>query len=361
MYPLLKRFLFVLEPELSHALVKRVSPVLPKALLGRFTQIKDETLKAHIGKTVLANPVGLAAGFDKNAEVLDFMAALGFGFIEIGSVTAFPCPGNPKPRLFRLPKDESLINRLGLPNQGVEKIALRLKDHRSKIPIGINIAKTPTFVGKRDGIEDMLTTLKGLHGFGAYLVFNLSCPNTIDGKTFENPEVFKKLAFAYEAEKRRLKISKPALLKLSPDLPKSDLQKIVETASPIFDGFVVSNTSTHRSSLLTDKTSLGHFGLGGLSGKGLRESANQQLALVSEMTGSSKMLIGVGGVMNFKDLLTKLSLGASLVQVYTGLIYRGPLFIRELNRELSKYCRRLGLPSYRDLIGNTDHPGVRGA
>lgn len=354
MYSLLKHLLFLLEPESAHSLAKSCAAILPKAFLRPFACGKWERIACHIGDHQLASPVGLAAGFDKNAEMIATLAALGFGFLEIGSITAKPCPGSLLPRLFRLPEDESLINRLGLPGDGVDVIMARLKSQKNSIPLGLNIAKTPASGPQKvgDGLEDQLTTFKKIGHEGAYVVFNLSCPNTDDGRTFEDPAQFQLLAKALVQERRAFKQRRPILFKLSPDLDLQNLKKIVEMAmTEGFDGFVVGNTTASRAGLKTNGKKLAAIGDGGLSGAGLTRLANQQLARVFEITGGKAMLVGVGGIMSFADLLAKLACGANFFQIYTGLIYRGPFFARVLSKKLDHYCKKLGVAHYSELIG----------
>lgn len=353
---LLQKFLFTLEPETAHELVKHLTPLVPDFLLKKMTALRHPCLSAQIGKTELLNPIGLAAGFDKNAEMTGLVEALGFGFAEIGSVTAKACAGNPKPRIFRLPEDESLINWMGLPNQGAEMIARRLERLKSDFPLFINIAKTPDFSDTKKSsqaynIEDYLSSYRLLERHGRAIVLNLSCPNTADGTSFEDPKVFATLAREIAAARRENKNDRPHLIKISPDLDPEKLPKIVEMAMKHgFDGFVVSNTTRERYNLKSKLPAelLQH---GGLSGAGLSYLANQKLAHVFSITGKNALLIAVGGIMNFEDLLLKFSLGASLVQIYTGLIFKGPFFVRDLKRQLKNHCGKLGIKSYRDLIG----------
>lgn len=338
MYSLLKPFLFKLDPETAHNLVKSSRFLIPSPLLRKLTSVKSPRLECQIGSTLLKNPIGLAAGFDKNGEVVDFMGALGFGFVEIGSVTAHPCKGNPKPRIFRLPEEESLINHMGLPNWGASIIAYRLHWHRPKTPIGISVAKTP---GPSDGIDDYVESFRKLASLGSYTVLNLSCPNSGEEATFENPRLFLKLATAIAEARMEIKDRFPIFIKISPTLSSDDLQKMVEIALKFeFDGFVVGNTQKVSE--------------GGLSGKKLKPLADAQLKRVYEIVKTEKIIIGVGGIMDFKDIKAKLALGAQFFQVYTGLIYRGPFFIRELNQKLDRLCQKMGVKNYSELVGNSD-------
>lgn len=355
--------LFTLDPERAHDLIKHASLCFPSKLISRFSPKEATTLQSRIGHTEISNPVGLAAGFDKNGEMIDFMRFIGFGFEEVGSVTDLPCEGRPKPRIFRLPKDESLINRMGLPNLGAEAVAKNLSKKELSLPIGINIAGTPGFVksGKgmerKTGIEDILSSVEKLSVLkAAYYVLNLSCPNTPDGRTFEEPNGFCDLAKAVSSLRKEMGLSgTPILIKLSPNLDKAVLRKIVDDAVKYgIDGFVVGNTDSGREGLKTPKKQINRIGEGGVSGKALANKANNQLKNVFEIVGRNKILMGVGGIMSDKDLIMKLSLGASFFQVYTGLIYRGPMFVRQLKKSLDALCKKIGVLSYRELVGSKE-------
>lgn len=359
MYSILKKFLFALDPEMAHAWVKTASRFTPKFIFSKMTSVDSPCLKTCIGEQELKNPVGLAAGFDKNGEMVNFLAALGFGYLELGSVTAEPCAGNPRPRIFRLPKDESLINRMGLPNVGAERFVTKVSKIKAHVPYGVNIAKNP-FMGEdgsnalktAKGIEEYVRTFAAVAKLGAYFVLNLSCPNTNDGKTFEDPKVFAGLAKEILEARKDLHVSKPVLIKLSPDIEKKQLAALVESALKYgFEGFVAGNSTAHHPHLKTDGSELKRIGRGGLTGHALFAASNQQLKNIHEIAGNEKILIGVGGIMGIKDLLLKLSLGASLFQVYTGLVYRGPFFIRDLNRDLADFCRKRGVKNYLELRG----------
>lgn len=355
MIPLLQKLLFALPPEVAHELVKTVSHLVPADTLKKFTQIKSKSLRTGLGKVKLANPIGLAAGFDKNGDMVAFLASLGFGFLELGSVTALPCNGNPKPRLFRLTKDRSLINRMGLPNIGANAFVQKMTREKTVIPYGVNIAKTPDSAQKGEptnGIEDFLTTLRRVYFLGNYLVFNLSCPNTNEGRTFEDPDLFNEFARAVAAEKKHLALEKPVLVKFSPDLKTAQLTALVETSVKHgFDGFVLTNTTTNRHHLKTSREKLKAIGPGGLSGAALKELSNQQIRKVFDIVKKDKIIMGAGGIMGFGDLLEKMSCGASLFQVYTGFVYGGPFFVKKLVMQLDAFCRERGVKNYRELVG----------
>lgn len=342
----LSKLLFALPPETAHGLVKYLSHVFPAELLTPFTSVSSPVLKTQIGPLTLENPVGLAAGFDKNADMLGLCRGLGFGFVELGSVTALPCPGKVKPRVFRLPKDKSLINRMGLPNIGAEAFAKKAQHIiNSKIPCGINIAKTPDFAyGEKKfthGLEDFLFSYEKLHYMGSYTTFNLSCPNTDEDKTFEDPLIFADLARELAALRKTLNDKKPVLFKLSPDLAYEDVKAVVETAVKWgFDGFVIANTTRQRPKIAKSLTQIKKIGDGGLSGLALHDISTKQLARVYSMVGREKILMGVGGVMDLKTALQKFMVGAQAIQVYTGLVYGGPFFVKNLNQKLVRYCKQ---------------------
>lgn len=357
MYHLFKKIFFSLDPETAHHVVKVLSKTAPTTLIRSLAGFEHPTLAAKLGETKLKNPIGLAAGFDKNGEMIPFLEALGFGFLELGSVTALACAGNPKPRIFRLPEDESLINWMGLPNIGANDFVKNFKSQKDRIPCGLNISKTPDFAFEaagqktKTGIADFLETYEKLAKLGEYTVFNLSCPNTGESVLFESPELFPILGREIIKARRHLKDKKPVLLKLSPDLGQKDLVKVVEEALKLgFDGFVVTNTTRSRAGLKTPlKGEIKNRG--GLSGRGLKKAANAQLKRIFDITGKNALLIAVGGIMSFEDLLEKFNLGASLCQIYTGLIYNGPFFVKELNQKLAKFCEKNNLKSYRELVG----------
>ncbi len=344
-----------MHPELAHELVKSVAPVFPNKIFHKLTTVSSARITSKIGNTPLQNPIGLAAGFDKNGELVKFLEALGFGYLELGSVTALPCVGNPKPIIFRLPLDQSLINRMGLPNLGAIKFAEKFAKLKPTIPIGINISKTPNFAqpDKKLSIEDdYISTFRIVHRFAQYIVLNLSCPNSGESKLLEDPTEFLPLAKAINKERETAQFKNPLLIKISPDLDKTSLHKLVDLACKYdFDGFVLTNTTTQRPLNQTPQKQILDIGRGGLSGKALRDLSNSQLQSVYDIVGRKKLLVGVGGIMGFEDLLQKIKCGASLFQIYTGFVYNGPLFVKELNQQLDAHCKKLGVKNYLELVG----------
>lgn len=300
---------------------------------------------------VFKNPVGLAAGYDKNGRLTQFADALGLGFLEVGSITAKPWAGNPKPRVFRLPIDGAIINRMGLGNDGAVVISQRLKDTKASILLGINIAKTPLEQNEQEGINDYLQSYQRLYEIGAYHVLNLSCPNTHDGKTFEEPSAMKNLLMTIAAYRKNQTIFKPLLIKLSPDTPFEKIDSILQIANDAqVDGYVISNTSKNRAGLKTSSERLAEIGNGGLSGEPIDQRSNNLIRYVYKKAGQP-FIIGVGGIFNAQSAFAKIKAGASLIQVYTGLIYEGPGLVKEINQGLVKLVKKEGFKQLKDAIG----------
>ena len=271
------------------------------------------------------------------------MEALGFGFVEIGSVTANPSTGNPRPRSFRLPKDESLINRLGLNNDGAQTISRRAGKLSLTIPLGINIAKThnPEIVGEA-ALEDYKTSFELIKEIADYITINISCPNTEEGKTFEDPEALNTLL-----KKLRIRDDSslpPVLVKFSVDLDDAMLKELVEVCeSHSISGYVATNTSSERENLVTSPSRLSRIGKGGLSGQAIRAKSTSMIEKISDYTNREKPIIGVGGVNSTEHAIEKLKAGADLLQIYTGLVYEGPGLVKKINKGLADYLKKEGL------------------
>lgn len=351
---LMQSLLFTLSPETAHNFVKTTSKFAPLSLWKKQNRILDDRLKFESHGLSFENPIGLAAGFDKEGTLLNFAESLGFGFSELGSITAKECHGQPRPRIFRLKQDTSLINWMGLPNPGAKKFVENIKKQKVKLPFGINITKTPDFAytdsKPLQGIDDFLETLAQVHDSGNYLCLNLSCPNSKDPTLFESPKLFQDLAKAVDNFRKSQNIKKPILLKLSPDLAKTELHQTLDIALKYnFDGFVVTNTTATRPQLKTNLSQTLQT-KGGLSGKGILEKSNAQLKNVYDVIGNKKLLVGVGGVTDFESLLQKFQNGAQIVQVYTGLVYGGLRFVRDLNSMLIHYCEKHKIKHYSEII-----------
>lgn len=364
MYRLLRPLLFRLDPERSHRLALRAARVAEAVapLVAPGLAIDDAALRQDLLGRTFRNPVGLAAGFDKNAERIRAWHALGFGFCEVGSVTARSAPGNPRPRAFRLREDRALINRMGLPNDGAETIARRLADAKrepARLPIGVNIAKThdAALLGEA-ALDDFAASVARLAPFADYLALNVSCPNTADGKTFEEPDALDAL-LARVMPVARAHGDPPVLIKLSPppvgpggSMRFEMLDELVAAAETHgIAGFVATNTASDRVNLATDPSVLAAIGRGGLSGRPLAERALATVRRLYERTGGRRVIIGVGGIDSADAAYACIRAGASLVQVYTGLVYEGPALVRRINRGLRRRLATDGLEHLSRAVG----------
>jgi len=314
---------------------------------------QSPALTQQIAGLTFRNPVGLAAGFDKNATLYPVMEALGFGFVEAGSITAIASAGNPKPRSFRLPADCSLINRMGLNNDGVSTVVKRLNDLNITIPLGINIAKThnPEITGER-ALLDYEKSFSIAKTTASYITLNISCPNTKEGKTFENPEVLSQLL--QKLQIRNDATLPPVFVKFSVDLDKERLTKLIDiTLSHSVSGYVVANTSSGREGLNTPKKTLQEIGTGGLSGMAIRERSTELIRQVYQYTKGKKTIIGVGGIFNVEDALEKIKAGADLLQIYTGMVYEGPTIVKNINKGLHNYLKEHDLKNIHQIRTGT--------
>ncbi|HET9053554.1 MAG TPA: quinone-dependent dihydroorotate dehydrogenase [Cyclobacteriaceae bacterium] len=334
---LIRPLLFLLDAEKVHHLAFKlltISGKLPgmKSLLKSIFQYKHTNLRRNLLGLHFENPVGLAAGFDKDAKLVDELNCFGFGFIEIGTLTPIPQPGNDKPRLFRLKADQALINRMGFNNGGVEAAAKRLKKRNSKIIVGGNIGKNK-LTPNDQAFEDYRLCIDALHQQVDYFVVNVSSPNTPGLRELQEKEPLRKLL----ADVKSLALSKPdpkpVLLKIAPDLTPMQLDDIVEILKETkTDGVIATNTTISRENLVTPKEQLEKIGPGGLSGKPVTDRSNEVIRYLRVKLGPQYPIIGVGGIMTPHDAVEKIKAGADLVQIYTGFIYEGPGFVKEINR-----------------------------
>lgn len=321
--------------------ISKSEPVLKAARM--IYDYSDPSLEQVIQGLKFRNPVGLAAGFDKNGTLAPLMQNLGFGFVEIGSITANPSSGNPKPRSFRLPEDHSIINRMGLNNDGAHTISRRLKKLSLDIPLGINIAKThdPSITGKK-ALIDYKTSFDVLKEIGDYFTINISCPNTTEGKTFEEPEALDQLLNTLDID--RDSMISPVLVKFSVDLSDELLSELISVCeSHSISGYVACNTSSRRDQLVTSEKTVAEIGAGGLSGRAIRERSTEIIHKIKSLSKGNKIVIGVGGISSGRDAIEKLKAGADLLQIYTGMIYEGPSLIKKINKEISEYLKSEGL------------------
>ena len=278
------------------------------------------------------NKIGIAAGFDKNAEVYKMLGNMGFGHVEIGTVTPRPQPGNPKPRLFRLPADSALINRMGFNNKGVENAVKNLRRRNHKIVIGGNIGKNSSTPNEK-AVDDYVACFQALYDYVDYITVNVSCPNVTNLRELQGQESLERILSALAEQRRQKAVYKPILLKISPDL---NFQQIDESLVIIerygIDGIVAANTSTTRNGLKTSEERIKEIANGGLSGQPLRDRSVEIIRYISQKTGGKLPIIGVGGTMSPADAVAKLEAGATLVQVFTGFIYYGPKLAKDVNK-----------------------------
>tara|TARA_B100000989_G_scaffold280329_1_gene243681 strand:- start:2526 stop:3563 length:1038 start_codon:yes stop_codon:yes gene_type:complete len=331
MYIVLRNFLFLFDAELIHEFsVKAIKFIckIPysKMVLRNLFVINNNILERNLFGLKFKNPVGLAAGFDKNADCYNEFSNFGFGFIEIGTVTPLPQAGNPKKRIFRLTKDKSIINRLGFNNKGLDEIIKNLKKERDII-IGANIGKN-VFTSNKDGHKDYLKCIQGLYDFVDYFAINISSPNTKNLREFHNKELLKPLLENLIIFNNKQSSRKPILLKISPDLKKNQLDDIISIILELkIDGIIATNTSISRDGV----KSIHKNEIGGLSGKLLNKKSNEIIFYLRKKLGDNYPIIGVGGIMKPEDALEKIKCGADLVQLYTGFIYEGPTLIKRIN------------------------------
>jgi dihydroorotate dehydrogenase len=346
-HSLVRPILFRLPPETAHELALHSLSLLPAKLITK----RAPSLPITRFGLSFSNPVGLAAGFDKNGIALHGLAALGFGFIEAGTVTYHPQPGNPRPRLFRLREDQALINRAGFNNEGAAAFARRVQEHRADCVLGVSIGKSK-ITPLEEATEDYLASFELVHKVADYIAVNVSSPNTPQLRELQQSQQLSALLAALQARRRELQKKVPLLVKLSPDLERRDLETIAEVIEQSqVDGIIATNTTVSRDNLLTDAQRVAACGDGGLSGRPLRSRSTRMIAELYELTRGRIPLIGVGGIFNAEDAWEKIGAGASLVQLYTGFIYQGPNIAREINEGLAKILAREGFANLDAAVG----------
>ncbi len=343
MYKLFIRpLLFLIDPERVHFLIVKSLKIIFKipGVSYIFQTIyckSNNNLQTEFLGIKLKNPVGLAAGFDKDAKIFKEFSNLGFSHIEIGTVTPKAQPGNSKPRIYRLPKDKALINRMGLNNLGVDHAIERLKGRDPKIIIGGNIGKN-TSTAKENAVNDYAYCFSKLYEYVDYFTINISCPNVHNMSDLQDKESIEEILKRLVEIRKVQKVYKPILIKISPDWNVGLIDDSIEATISIgTDGFVISNTTIDRSNLITKDQIVKKIGNGGLSGKPLNQKSTELIRYVSEKTKGKYAIIGVGGIMSEKEALEKLKAGATLLQIYTGFIYEGPGFVKKLNKAILKY------------------------
>lgn len=332
---IIRRILFLLRPEAAHTLVSIILKVpLVARILGKIYRFENASLKKEVFGLRFDNPVGLAAGFDKNARLLKNLAHLGFGFIEIGTVTPRPQRGNPKPRLFRLISDQALINRMGFNNVGAVSVARRLRKRHENIIVGANIGKNKD-TPNPEAFRDYEACFMELQELVDYFVINVSSPNTPGLRELQEKEPLTKLLKHLQKLNKGIPNPKPILLKIAPDLSNAHLDTIIAIVKQTgIDGIIATNTTISREDLRTSKHQLSRIGDGGLSGKPLAKRSTEIIRYLHKKSNRSFPIIGVGGIHSPADALEKLDAGATLIQLYTGLIYEGPALIKKTKQEI---------------------------
>ena len=363
MYPIFRSLLFQLDAEQAHHIAisaARFVQTLSPSLIQPIYSFDHESLYQNIWGVTFKNPVGLAAGFDKNAQLVRFWGKAGFGFCEVGSVSARASSGNSKPRAFRLPLDRALINRMGLNNDGAEDVGRRLRKLQkdNSLPIGINIAKThdPSIMGE-GALLDFRHSFRIMAGLGSYIVLNISCPNTTEGKTFEDPESLDALLEVIISDREDLGVQVPILVKLSPTFSEhvvfdSAIEEILSVVQEHgVQGLVATNTASDRQNLTTSESELERMGKGGLSGAPLASRTTRLVQYLYEKTEGSIPIIAVGGIDSPESAYANIRAGASLVQLYTGLVYKGLGTVKRINKGLVRLLRQDGFRTIQDAIG----------
>ncbi len=341
MYKIIKWFLFKLNPERAHHFTVGIFKILFSipgfsAICKRIFVPKNISNGVHVFGLHFSNPVGLAAGFDKDAKLYEELSHFGFGFIEIGTVTPLAQPGNEKPRMFRLPKDEALLNRMGFNNEGATAAAQRLRNRKSTLIIGGNIGKNKNTPNEQAG-EDYIKCYKALYDVVDYFVVNVSSPNTPNLRDLQDKEPLTAILLQLVAINNTQPKPKPILLKIAPDLSDSQLDDIIEiVAKTKIHGVIATNTSIDRNILDKEKAHALTLGAGGLSGKPLCKRSTEVIKYLHQKSGAAFPIIGVGGIHHEEDALEKMKAGATLVQLYTGFIYEGPALIKRINNRLLK-------------------------
>lgn len=340
MYKLLIRpILFLFDPEKVHHFtfnILRLKGSIPgfKSLVSLLFSFENPKLERTLFGITFKNPVGLAAGFDKDAKLIDELSTFGFGFIEIGTLTPKPQPGNDKPRLFRLPEDQAIINRMGFNNGGVAEAVERLKKRTSSVIVGGNIGKNK-ITPNENAFDDYALCFEALYEHVDYFVINVSSPNTPGLRELQEKEPLRKLLSYVKGLSEAKVTPKPILLKIAPDLTASQLDDVIEILKETkTDGIIATNTTISRDGLTTSAEAIQKIGAGGLSGKPLTKRSTEVISYLRKQLGAGYPIIAVGGIMSPQDAIDKLTAGADLIQLYTGFIYEGPGLVKNINQEI---------------------------
>lgn len=340
----IRSLLFKFDPEAVHYFTFDVIKLISKipfisSLIRLLFKVQHPVLERELFGLKFQNPVGLAAGFDKNAVLYNELANFGFGFIEIGTVTPKAQEGNPKKRLFRLKDDNGLINRMGFNNAGLDAVISKLKHNKKRLIIGGNIGKNTATLPEHY-TEDYAACFKALHPYVDYFVLNVSCPNVGSHAKLTDKDYLEELINEMKRLNTTFEIQKPILLKIAPDLNDTQLDEIIELIQTTkIAGVIASNTSVSRDGLKTPKQKLKAIGNGGLSGQPIKSKSTRVIQYLSKNSNKAFPIIGVGGIHSTKDALEKLDAGADLVQIYTGFVYEGPALIKRINKALIQRAR----------------------
>ena len=336
---LIKPILFCIDPEKIHDLIFFLTNLVFKIpfisiIVSKLFSLKNSNLETELFGIKFPNPVGLAAGFDKNAKLFNEFSSFGFGFVEIGTVTPLSQDGNPKKRLFRLTNDDAIINRLGFNNVGVDKVVDRLKSNKNVI-IGGNIGKNKK-THMNEANQDYLICFEKLFPYVHYFAINVSSPNTENLRDLQHKESLKNLLQSIQKKNQSYLSPKPVLLKIAPDLSKDELLDIIEVVKETsIDGIIATNTTLSRDNLNSSYDLINQKG--GLSGKPLSDKSTAVIKFLHEKSNGSIPIIGVGGIMSPNDAIDKIKAGASLIQLYSGFVYSGPSIVKKINNAILKY------------------------
>ncbi len=343
---LVRPLLFLIPPETIHHLLVSVLKFVFRIpgfrwIIGKIYVVEHEKLETGFLGMIFRNPVGLAAGFDKNAEVFNELYSFGFSFIEVGTITPKGQPGNPRPRSFRIPADKGLINRMGFNNRGADAAASNLGRERPKeLILGANMGKN-TLTPNQQAAADYEAVYRAVHDHVDYFVVNVSCPNISDLHVLQDQEHLESILGRIQEVRGEMGSSKPILLKISPDLNDRQLDETIEVVSRLgLDGIVATNTTLRRDGLRTGPEKIRSIGEGGMSGAPITERSLEIVRYIVRKTGGRIPVIGVGGIMGVQDALNMLDAGAALIQIYTGFIYEGPGLVKKINRAVLR--KRLG-------------------
>ena len=343
MFNILRPLIFKFSPEVAHSLAIKALKLnnIP------YSKPKDNhILETTFCEKKLSSPIGVAAGFDKNAEVYNPLFNLGFGFVEVGTITPKPQFGNPKPRVFRLEEDEALINRLGFNNSGSEQISKRIKENNKKGFLGINIGPNKDSTNR---VDDYLICFRKFYNLADYITINISSPNTENLRDFHNQDELNSLIDKLKNEKKELNSNVPLAIKVSPDLNDDQINKVSKIILEQEIGIVIVSNTTDKNR--ENLKNINKLEKGGLSGKPIEKISNEVISKFYKILKDKTKIIGVGGVSNGQDAFEKIISGATLVQLYTGMVYRGPRIASKISTELIDLLKNKGFKNVSEAIG----------